>query len=221
MVEKNKLLSDLLDDQCDSADFDDLLAESDIAETWYRYQTASALLKDQQSAHSSFEFCSQISAKIAEEPAIIAAPKTTNSTPKRKQTAEVRRIGGGFAIAASVAVATFFSVQSINVADVTAPMPQQGIAAEDNNQAGNSVDNQHATLNNIITKEQKELDLMDDIYRLDFERSERGKFAPVSGVFVKTKRLSAEEWQAILENSLRRQKAIEEARAQESSEDKQ
>jgi len=110
----------LLDEQCSEAELDNLLAENDISESWYRYHTVSALLKGEHSANADFDFCSQVSDKIANEPAIIAAPKRAAKVIHIAERPEVRRIGGGFAIAASVAIATFFSFQTLQVADNSA-----------------------------------------------------------------------------------------------------
>ncbi len=220
MVEKNKLLSDLLDEQCHSSDLDDLLDNNDISESWYRYHTVSAIIKDQHSASASFDFCSQISAKIADEPSIIAAPKTAKFSNIQPIIAEFRRTGSGFAIAATVAVATFFSFQTLQVAQ-DGVLTDTQIASESNE--SNSIPNNANSTKSIAgsefnATEQYELDVFNDRYISDLRRSDKGSFAPVSGEFVRTVRFSAEEWQAILEKSLERQRELEKAKLQQEKE---
>ena len=224
MVEKNKLLSDLLDEKCHTSDLDDLLVSDAISESWYRYHTVSAIIKDQHSASASFDFCNQISAKIADEPAIIAAPKYQRNRPQNSNIqpiiAQFKRASSGFAIAASVAVATFFSFQTLQVAQDSAT-PDTQIASEfsDSNSTQNSVESSKtAAAYEFDATEQFELDIFNDRYIRDLRRSDKGNIAPVSGEFVRTVRFSAEEWQAILEKSLERQRELEKAKLQEQKE---
>lgn len=221
MVEKNKLLSELLDEECHSSDLDDLLDSDDINESWYRYHTVSAIIKGQHSASASLNFCEQISAKIADEPAIVAAPRIPTGGTKESNIlpfiGEFKRTGSGFAIAATVAVATFFSFQTIQVAQEGIVTETQ-IASQSNqpNDIPNVVEStQIIAGNEINATEQFELDIFNDRYIQDLRRSDKGSFAPVSGEFVRTVRFSAEEWQAILEKSLERQRALENANLKE------
>ena len=209
MVEKNKLLSDLLDENCNQADLDDLLNTENLSETWYRYNTVSSILKGEHSANASLSFCSELSAKISEEPAIISIPKSIQKAQAIRQTAEIRRIGGGFAIAASVALATFFSFQTIQVADNSSSSALQTADTKNNS------DSLEPTAFTFNEDEQNELELFNAAYLNDFRRSDKGKEAPVSGEIVRTVRLSAEEWQALLAKSLAKQKELEEAKQKE------
>ena len=223
MVEKNKLLSDLLDENCNSNQLDDLLESEDITESWYRYQTVSAIIRDQHSANASFEFCNQISAKIADEPAIIAAPKNVSIKSRqasiRPITQDVKRVGSGFAIAATLAVATFFSFQTLQLADENNQVnPQVASQADLSTPIKTQVPTNALTSNEFDAAEQYELDIFNDRYINDVRRSDKGNFAPVSGEFVRTVRFSAEEWQAILEKSLERQHQLEKARLQKNKE---
>ncbi len=224
MVEKNKLLSDLLDEECHSSDLDDLLESDDLKESWFRYHTVSAIIKDQHSANASLDFCNQISAKIAEEPAILAAPKSKQPITQKSNVipfvAEFKRTSGGFAIAASVAVATFFSFQTIQVAQEDVATEAQ--IASQSNELNNSRDVVESTPTaagyEIDATEQFELDIFNDRYIQDLRRSDKGSFAPVSGEFVRTVRFSAEEWQAILEKSLERQRQLEKTKLEQDKE---
>lgn len=100
-------LSDLLDDCGQSAELDKLLADSEQMESWYRYNLVRSVLKNENSAYSSFQFTQAVSAKIAGEPAILSRPASSKSN----NPPILRRFAGGFAIAASVAFAMVFSVQ--------------------------------------------------------------------------------------------------------------
>ncbi|MBV1908722.1 MAG: sigma-E factor negative regulatory protein [Kangiellaceae bacterium] len=217
MVENKELLSDLLDERCDSVDIDNLLADEHISEEWFRYHAVSAILRDEHSAHSSLNFCNEISAKISDEPAIVAFPKpqTSRISGDLTRKSEVRRIGSGFAIAASVAIATFLSVQTTQIAqdqpsssEFTASTPTESAKTTKDSTSYDSI----ALSNDLNSNEQVELELFNDAYLQDFQRNDKGNFAPVAGEFVRTVRLSAEEWQALLASSAKRQQRLEQAR---------
>ncbi len=218
MVDTNKLLSDLLDENCSSNNLDDLLEDKHAIESWYRYHSISEIIKGQNSADASLKFCQQISAKIADEPAIIAAPRQESSHPVNAQVvplnAEIKKVGGGFAIAASVAVATFFSFQSTQIAQHDAPQGTQ-VASKQQASPENTVAT-NPTNQQMAAAEQYQMDIFNDRYIRDLRRSDKGNIAPVSGEFVRTMRFSAEEWQAILEKSLEQQRQLEKAKLEKS-----
>jgi negative regulator of sigma E activity len=217
MVDKNKLLSDLLDEKCRSNQIDDLLDTDQINQSWYRYHSVSALIKGQHSANASFDFCNEISQKIAQEPAIIAAPKATSSTPVNADiyslSTDFKKFTSGFAVAATVAAVTFFSLQTTQVVEPeqlgsqVASGPQTSLPSNDTSNSSINA--------NLLSAEQYELDIFNDRYISDLRRSDKGNIAPVSGEFVRTVRFTAEEWQAILEKSLEKQKQLEKARLEQ------
>jgi|GEM_PF-3330137 len=108
-------LSDLLDDCCATEEVDQLLASEKQQKAWYRYNLVSAVLKKENSAYSSFEFTQAISTQLEQEPAIISRPqREKNAVGGATVTQLWKRVGGGMAIAASVAYAMVFSVQMMN-----------------------------------------------------------------------------------------------------------
>lgn len=203
MSKRNEFLSDLIDDQCSSSDFDSLLNDKNAIECWYRYSTVNAILKDEYSANASVDFCKEISKKIADEPSIIAAPRSTH-TVIRSASAEIKRFTGGLAIAASFAFATFFSVQTMQVSDDTIPV--NGSTAEvELPTAGDlaaTQSKQSLSVNMEDNLEQMELELFNDIFMSRARESEKDSIAPfatrVGAEYVKTIRFSAEQWQEIL-----------------------
>jgi negative regulator of sigma E activity len=217
MVNKTQSLSDLLDDQCSADDLGPLLDDSETNERWFRYQTVSAILKEQHSASASSEFFQSVSAKIDAEPSIIAAPsqQTQQTTAEiHPFVAEVKRLSSGFAIAATVAFATFFSVQTMQVADTEAVLNDSAIAANAG-QSEISV-NQQSTAGMATTSsdynEQAEAEIFDNLYFQKSPRRNKVGIAQVSGEYVQTIRFSAEQWQVILERSLRQQAELEAAK---------
>ncbi len=119
---KNHYLSDLLDDCANDEAIEHLLADKDGAEKWFRYNKVRAVLTQENSVHSSFDFTQSISAKIALEPSIIARPSSYAKEAVQTPSVVVnlwKKAGGGLAIAASVAFAMVFSVQLMN----TSPSP--------------------------------------------------------------------------------------------------
>lgn len=213
MVNENKSLSDLLDDQCSSVDLDSLLSDPKTTDRLYRYQTVSAILKNEYSAYASVDFCRSISAQIVDEPAILAAPasdnvkKSATSSVTVAKSTEIRRIGGGFAIAASVAMATFFSVQTLQVSQLSS-VEQQTAAVEP------VVSDNLVTTHEVDSLEQTELEAFNGLFLEEARRSEFGSFAPVGGEYVRTIRFSAEQWQQMLQDAVRQQaekKAAEKA----------
>jgi len=208
MMDKKQSLSDLLDDQCSSVDLDSLLNDEKSVEGWYRYHSVSAILKDEYSAHSHVDFCREISSKIADEPAIIAVPKvkpnienTHNNVVNSDNVVQLRRAGGGLAIAASAAFATFFSVQTLQVSDQITPDNQTVIANSSTSPiiSDSKIPDQLSVAESL---EQSELEFFNELYIQEANR-------PVGGEYVKTYRFSAEQWQQILLNASRQQNKLQ------------
>jgi len=211
--ENSQRLSDLLDNRCDSNDFDELLADADTKNAWYRYQTVSSILRNEHSAQESHSFCQEISVKLADEPAIIAAPASNKrlASPKssklRSDISPIRRFSGGLAIAASAAFATFFSVQTIQLSDSNqaSSSPQQSIAGTVDEDS-----NPKISVEVSDSLEQTELEFSSDLYEFGTLRSGIISKQQVSGSWVKTIRFSAEQWQEMLDRAIE-QRAKKEA----------
>lgn len=216
MTNKNKLLSDLLDDECSSEDLDSLLRDTDNLNSWYRYNTVSSLLKNEYSNQASIDFCQQVSAQIAEEPAIIAAPapikkqanKAKQSNNVQGNVFSIKGFSGGFAIAASVAVATFFSIQTIQSPVEVNSFNQQ--AMEQSQSVNSANDSQVAestkvTISHNDILEQAELEVYNGLFLQEAQRTQGSGFAPVSSEYVKTIRFSADEWQQIMQKAVKKQ----------------
>ena len=104
-------LSDLMDDNLTDEAIEQLSSEDVDAETWFRYQTVSAVLKNEHSAYSNYAFTQSISAKIAEEPAHSVNSQNLDNVVHLESRLSWRRFTGGLAVAASVAFAMVFSIQ--------------------------------------------------------------------------------------------------------------
>jgi len=213
MSKTNKSLSDLLDEQCSSSDLDNLLSEKDVSESLYRYSAVSAIIKGEYSAHASINFCKDISAKIADEPAILSATRPPQ-TRNRHAIAEIRKFGSGLAIAASVAFATFFSVQLLQVSSELSPMYENSV---ETNQIKSEdfAANKDPMPSSGDSLEQLNLEAFNEAFMLPARLSEQDSIAPfatsVSGEYVKTIRISAEQWQQILQKAALRKTQIEAA----------
>ncbi|MET1254110.1 sigma-E factor negative regulatory protein [Aliikangiella maris] len=122
---KNQNLSDLLDGYGDvSQNLNQLLSDKQQQQTWKRYHMVSAVLKKENSAHSSEAFLQSVSELIADEPSIIARPQVKNNAISTNDTAgDIQHVAkttnvasifwkkaSGLAVAASVAYAMIFSV---------------------------------------------------------------------------------------------------------------
>lgn len=213
MSKTNKSLSDLLDGQCSSSELDNLLSDKDVADSWYRYSAVSATIKGEYSASANIDFCKDISARIEDEPAIIAAPRP-RQTKNRLVVAEVRKIGSGFAIAASVAFATFFSVQTLQVSSGLSPMNEN--SAEVNQiKSENLAANNDSMPGSSDSLEQMNLEAFNEAFMIPARQSEKDSIAPfatsVSSEYTKTIRISAEQWQQILQRAALRQAQLEAA----------
>ena len=104
-------LSDLMDDNLSDEAIEQLLSDDAQAESWFRYQTVSAVLKNEHSAFSEYAFTQSTSAKIAEEPTYSQTPQTQSNVVSLESRLSWRRFTGGLAVAASVAFAMVFSIQ--------------------------------------------------------------------------------------------------------------
>lgn len=219
MSKTSEFLSDLVDDKCSSDDLDSLLNDSKTIDRWHRYSAVSEILKGEYSANATTDFCMQISSKIADEPAILAAPRpTTNSEYETKTArAEVKRLTGGFAIAASFAFATFFSVQTMQVSDdsnfsndATADVEQISTNSDSsNNVSSNNFASvparQSLPVDTEDSSEQIELEFFNEVFMSRARESEKDSIAPfarrVGAEYVKTLRFSAEKWQELLQKN--------------------
>lgn len=221
MSKTNKSLSDLLDDQCSSADLDSLLNDQYVSESWHRYNAVSAILKEEYSVNANIDFCKKISAKIADEPAILAAPRP-QQIKNKPFIAEIRKISSGFAIAASVAFATFFSVQTLQVSSDLSPSNKNSVEVNQSNSESVAVEKTSMPISND-SLEQLELESFNDILMLQARKSEQESIAPfatsVGGEYVKTIRISAEQWQQIVRKAALRQAKIDAAKSSKSETD--
>lgn len=216
MSKSNEFLSNLLDDQCSCDELDQLLDDENTKDGWYRYSLVSAILKNEPSADISTEFCQSISAKIAQEPAIIATQANQSNTKGRRSVSSsnlvsLGRYASGMAIAASVAFATFFSVNQLD-SNYANQFESSNIAAT-NNTPSTSVSAVAVQQDSAIpdTLEQTELEVFNDLFLREAKRSERGAFAPVGGEYVKTIRFSAEQWQQIIQKAILQKAELEAA----------
>jgi len=198
-MKNRQSLSDLLDERCSSDDLDALLKDSDANDAWYRYQAVSAIIKDEHSAHTCSEFYTQVHGKIALEPAIISAPKNSQKQlPNDNNVVQLKRLGGGFAIAASAAFATFMSVQTLQVAEHIEPQNQTFAVDTSENAVSPNI---NKSVEAQDPSEPPEIDMSNFLYLLETNPSGRAGLAPVGGKYVKTYRFSAEQWQQMMENA--------------------
>lgn len=107
MNESNKeQLSALIDGEDDSSQtIDDLIHDQEMKETWSRYHLIGDCLRDNLPEGISNQVYNEVSQALSNEPTVLA-PQTT----KRFNIKPL----AGFAIAASVAMAAVFSIQSNN-----------------------------------------------------------------------------------------------------------
>ncbi len=214
MSKSNEFLSDLLDDRCSSEELDRLIKDENTSDTWYRYNLVSGILKNESSAVASNQFCQAVSAKIAQEPAIIATKANLSKAKDKAQASNapvsnlvaLRRFSGGMAIAASVAFATFFSLSQLDTSNLN--QIDQASVASSNSMPANAVET--TSIPNTI--EQTELEVFNDLFLREAKRSERGAFAPVGGEYVKTIRFSKEQWQQIIQQAVLQKAELEAAK---------
>lgn len=132
----NQDLSDLMDGMVSDEALENILADEKQSETWFRYQTAAAVMKGENSAYSSIDFTKSVAAKLAMEPEhSIALDEATESQPEKAEVIELgrwqswRKLGGGLAVAASVAFAMVFSVQMVSKRPSVELQPGASIAS--------------------------------------------------------------------------------------------
>jgi len=219
MSKSNEFLSNLLDDRCSCDELDQLLDDKNSSNNWYRYSLVSAILKNESSVALDSDFCQSVSAKIALEPAIIAtqASRSAKSDNALEQTTSnifaFGRYASGMAIAASVAFATFFSINQLQSSDLN-HLDQGAVATSD---VSNSVQNTDSVAfqqskNLPNTLEQSELEVFNALFLKEAKRSERGAYAPAGGEYIKTIRFSAEQWQKIVEKAMLQKAELEAAK---------
>ncbi len=118
-------LSDFLDGEVSDKTIEQLLSDPKAAESLYRYQTIRSAVNNELSAHNSFQLTQLISGKIAQESVLNQADfeRSINSSDSDKVSVSVvafpswKKRLTGFSIAASVALATVFSVQMFSSLD--------------------------------------------------------------------------------------------------------
>ena len=123
---KFETVSSLVDNyQPNEAEFNELLKDEQLSDTWDRYHLIGDVLRDEVSETMQFDLSAQIAAAIAEEPTVLAPAKTNGfmHTVKAK-VVQLSKPVGQMAIAASAAGLMIFGVQQ-NVADNEVIMPNQ------------------------------------------------------------------------------------------------
>lgn len=228
-LDSEELVSGLLDEQITSEELSELLSDDRVNESFYRYNLVSKVLREELIAPVSMDFVNSVSQKLDSEPTILAPSTKTQHLQTSSNTStnnvvplfsKIKKLTGGMAIAASVAVATFVSVQSVQIADhegvfnselATQQSAQQSIKqtaslAVDANNAAESIEPANEWLD---TAEQKELEFFNDMFMSKARQSEQGSIAPfarvVRGQRIGTFRYSKEEWEYILRRSIRTQ----------------
>ncbi len=227
----NSQVSDLLDEQIASGELSELLKEDGVNESFYRYNLVSKILREEANAPVSMDFINTVSQKIDAEPTIFAPSSDRHSENGLSEDSQsiknstnnviplfskIKKITGGMAIAASVAVATFISVQSVQVADDgvfnsdIATQQSSPIIQKNPIVTPEAIDPENYWLE---TAEQKELEFFNDKFMREARRqSEQDAIAPlaraVRGQSLGTIRFSKEQW----ENILRRSNRLNEAK---------
>ncbi|MCW8879547.1 MAG: RseA family anti-sigma factor [Kangiellaceae bacterium] len=132
----NQDLSDLMDGMVSDEAFESILADEKQGEAWFRYHTARAVMQGEGSAFSSFDFTRSVAEKLAMEAEhAVASDEVIDAQPKEAEVIELgrwqpwRKLGGGLAVAASVAFAMVFSVQMMNKAPSVELQPGTTIAS--------------------------------------------------------------------------------------------
>ncbi|PCI73111.1 MAG: hypothetical protein COB38_01620 [Gammaproteobacteria bacterium] len=216
----NSQFSDLLDEQIASEELSELLKEDGVNESFYRYNLVSKILREEVNAPVSMGFINAVSKKIDAEPTIFAPSSDSSSTDRLSINksnnnviplfSKIKKLTGGMAIAASVAVATFISVQSVQVANDgvfnsdIATQQSSPILQKKAIVTPEAIDPENYWLE---TAEQKELEFFNDMFMSKARQSEQEAIAPfaraVRGQSVGTIRFSKEQWENILRRSTR------------------
>ncbi|MFT6734054.1 MAG: sigma-E factor negative regulatory protein RseA [Polaribacter sp.] len=210
-----QLVSDLLDEQITTKALDELLSKEDVNESFYRYNAVSKVLRDELVAPVNMDFVSSLIKKLDNEPTILVP--LTNTSPNqipnnhRQDTpnnviplfSKIKKLTGGMAIAASVAVATLISVQSFQVVNDEGVF-NSDIAILPEESKVNNVSIEPAN-NWLETAEQKELEVFNDMFMSKARQSEQEAIAPfaraVRGQSLGTIRFSKEHWEYLLRRS--------------------
>ncbi|PHS20181.1 MAG: hypothetical protein COA86_02515 [Kangiella sp.] len=219
----NSQISDLLDEQIASEELSELLKEDGVNESFYRYNLVSKILRKEANAPVSMDFINAVSQKIDGEPTVFAPSADSRSTDSQSLNdstnnviplfSKIKKLTGGMAIAASVAIATFISVQSVQVAndgvfksDIANQQSEEQIKMPTiaSNAGVESVEPAKFLLE---TAEQRELEFFNDMFMSKARQSEQEAIAPfaraVRGQSVGTIRFSKEQWENILRRSTR------------------
>ena len=135
MTEKNReQISKLIDDEISTSEREGLLKQlkqsSELSETWARYHLIGDAIRGEQVQPDVFEISKRVSARIASEPAIIAAPQKNRRTPQEEKEGNVHwmKPAIGFALAASVAGAAIMVMPDFS----TNPVDSQPIQVATN-----------------------------------------------------------------------------------------
>jgi len=119
---KYEELSALLDDELDSAHMQQVLDtmkdDHRLRESWDHYSLIGDVLRGEAVRHTSGGVASRVTAALANEPAIIAAPsrldKSKSAPPNPAKTIQWLRPVAGMALAASVAVMAIYIAPMMN-----------------------------------------------------------------------------------------------------------
>ncbi len=170
--DKKEWLSALVDSQADLKDLDQVINSEDNKDTWLRYHLIGDVIRDDVAASIDISLVDKIESAIAEEATIVSLAAHRSWRQKLSESAFVRKgsqfIGQSaqFAVAASVALVTVFSVQQYQqsaneysplpvlqttgpIAGTIAPVSLSSDALSANN-----------TSNTVVDKRQVQLDLL-------------------------------------------------------------
>lgn len=126
---KFEQVSSIVDDQQVSENvLDDISQDQELSATWERYNLIGNVMRDEAPDTINLDLTAQISAAIAEEPAILAPqPKTSLKEKISAKVFSFAKPFGQMAIAASAAGLMILGVQQHNMADNNQVVPTQVI----------------------------------------------------------------------------------------------
>ncbi|WP_026377001.1 sigma-E factor negative regulatory protein [Aestuariibacter salexigens] len=134
MTQQQEHLSAIIDgEHQDDALIASIASDSQLAERWHRYHVVRAALRKEMPLNGHFDISASVADALEQEPVVLAPKRRWYSVPGAAQIAPLLKQGGQFAIAASVAVAVVFGVQTYNQPEsqepfITAPpVPGVGI----------------------------------------------------------------------------------------------
>jgi len=200
----NEILSSLLDNEADAKTLAEALESDECTATWHRYQVVRSILSKEHSALCDFAFTQRVAAHIETLPAHQGKPEKSAKIIEFKR--RWRRSAGGLAVAASIAAAMVFSIQTSQVAHI-----------QDNNpsMAGN-VTQQASADSALAVAEQAELEAIQRLLWLRSQQAlQRGdnslipQSEMVSGEQTRSYLISNEQWKEI-ERKLRERQALKE-----------